>query len=118
MLVNSVSGENKTARMRIWRALKASGAAALGIDAWAGIEVDLDHRSLDGVPEDHLRAALVAGCSAVQVGTSCFGDPALLARLPAELDALLDSAGIALITDLIGALQVPGQVAVAPAAPS
>src|SRR5439155_1361286 len=24
MLVNSVSGENKTARMRIWRALKAS----------------------------------------------------------------------------------------------
>lgn len=29
MLVSSVSGENKTARMRIWRALKASGAAAL-----------------------------------------------------------------------------------------
>src|SRR5260370_6628915 len=29
MLVNSVSGEAKTARMRIWRALKASGAAAL-----------------------------------------------------------------------------------------
>lgn len=29
MLINSVSGENKTARMRIWRALKASGAAAL-----------------------------------------------------------------------------------------
>jgi hypothetical protein len=29
MLVNSVSGENKTARQRIWRALKASGAAAL-----------------------------------------------------------------------------------------
>src|SRR5207302_8076587 len=29
MLVNSVSGENKTARQRIWRALKASGAATL-----------------------------------------------------------------------------------------
>jgi hypothetical protein len=29
MLVNSVSGENKTARQRIWRALKVSGAAAL-----------------------------------------------------------------------------------------
>lgn len=29
MLINSVSGENKTARMRIWRGLKASGAAAL-----------------------------------------------------------------------------------------
>ena len=29
LLVNSVSGENKTARQRIWRALKASGAAPL-----------------------------------------------------------------------------------------
>jgi hypothetical protein len=29
MLVNTVSGENKTARMRLWRALKASGAGAL-----------------------------------------------------------------------------------------
>lgn len=27
MLVNSVFGENKTARMRIWRALKGSWAA-------------------------------------------------------------------------------------------
>jgi len=29
LLVNSVAGANKTARMRIWRALKAGGAAAL-----------------------------------------------------------------------------------------
>ena len=29
MLVSSVSGENRTARMRIWRALRASGAGAL-----------------------------------------------------------------------------------------
>ena len=29
MLANSVSGENKSARMRIWRALKSSGAGAL-----------------------------------------------------------------------------------------
>jgi len=29
MLVSSVSGDNKTARMRIWRALKASGAGTL-----------------------------------------------------------------------------------------
>ena len=29
MLVNTVSGDNKTARMRLWRALKASGAGAL-----------------------------------------------------------------------------------------
>ena len=48
----------------LWDIGGASGAAALGIDAWAGIEVDLDHRSLDGVAEEHLRAALVAGCGA------------------------------------------------------
>src|SRR5215831_12274418 len=29
LLVSSVSGDNKTARMRIWRALKACGAGAL-----------------------------------------------------------------------------------------
>ena len=39
-------------------------AAALGIDAWDGLEVDLEHRSLYGVEPEHLRAALVAGCGA------------------------------------------------------
>jgi formimidoylglutamate deiminase len=48
----------------LWEIGGASGAAALGIDAWDGLEVDLDHRSLDGVDSDHLRAALVAGCGA------------------------------------------------------
>ena len=48
----------------LWEIGGASGAAAIGIDAWDGIEVDLDHRSLDGVAPDHLRAALVAGCGA------------------------------------------------------
>ena len=40
------------------------GAAALGIDAWAGVEVDLGHRSLAGVERDDVRAALIAGCGA------------------------------------------------------
>ena len=54
----------------LWDIGGASGAAALGIAAWADIEVDLDHRSLDGVAEEHLRAALVAGCGAdVVVGS-------------------------------------------------
>ena len=48
----------------LWEIGGASGAAALGIDDWNGIEVDLDHQSLAGVSEDHLRAALVAGCGA------------------------------------------------------
>jgi dihydroorotate dehydrogenase (NAD+) catalytic subunit len=61
---------------------------------------------------------LVAGCSAVQVGTACFGDPAVLARLVSELDALLDEAGVAVVGELIGSLRVPGSIAVAPASPS
>lgn len=47
---------------------------------------------------------LVVGCTAVQVGTASFGDPALLAALPAELERLLEAEGIADISELIGAL--------------
>jgi formimidoylglutamate deiminase len=42
----------------------AEGAKALGLDAWAGIEVDFGHRSLAGVGEDEVEAALVFGCGA------------------------------------------------------
>ncbi len=48
----------------LWEIGGAGGATAIGIDDWNGIEVNLDHRSLAGVSEDHLRAALVAGCGA------------------------------------------------------
>jgi dihydroorotate dehydrogenase (NAD+) catalytic subunit len=48
---------------------------------------------------------LVAGCSAVQVGTSCFSDPAQLGRLPAAVSALLDEAGIGTVGELIGSLR-------------
>jgi len=47
---------------------------------------------------------LVVGCRAVQVGTASFGDPAVLARLAAEVDALLDGAGIGSVEELIGTL--------------
>lgn len=40
------------------------GARALGLEAWAHIDVDLDHRSLAGVAAEHVRAAVVSGCSA------------------------------------------------------
>ncbi len=33
----------------LWEIGGASGALALGLDAWADLEVDLDHASLDGV---------------------------------------------------------------------
>jgi formimidoylglutamate deiminase len=40
------------------------GAAALGLDTWPDAEVDLEHRSLAGVGEPDVFAALVFGCSA------------------------------------------------------
>jgi formimidoylglutamate deiminase len=46
----------------LWAVGGANGARALGLESWTEIEVDLDHRSLDGVAREHLRAALVAGC--------------------------------------------------------
>src|SRR5262245_39430632 len=46
----------------LWEIGGGNGAHALGLETWPGIEVDLDHRSLDGVGEGELRAALVAGC--------------------------------------------------------
>jgi formimidoylglutamate deiminase len=46
----------------------ASGAAALGLDTWPSIDIDLDHRSLAGVASEHVPAALVAGCGADVLG--------------------------------------------------
>jgi formimidoylglutamate deiminase len=40
------------------------GAAALGVDRWPDVEVDLDHLSLAGVDPADVHAALVFGCSA------------------------------------------------------
>jgi dihydroorotate dehydrogenase (NAD+) catalytic subunit len=50
---------------------------------------------------------LVAGCTAVQVGTASFSDPGLLGRLPAELDLLLEAEHIADVRELIGSLRIP-----------
>lgn len=40
------------------------GAAALGLEAWGEIEIDLRHPSLRGVDEEDLFGALVSSCSA------------------------------------------------------
>jgi formimidoylglutamate deiminase len=40
------------------------GAASLGLERWPGIEVELDHPSLRGVPREEVPAALVFGCAA------------------------------------------------------
>jgi dihydroorotate dehydrogenase (NAD+) catalytic subunit len=49
---------------------------------------------------------LVVGCRAVQIGTASFGDPGLVARLPAELERLLDTAKIASASEIIGTLRM------------
>ena len=48
----------------LWEIGGANGAASLGLERWAEIEVDGAHRSLEGVGEEHLHAALIAGCGA------------------------------------------------------
>ena len=48
----------------LWQVGGDNGARALGLAERPSIEVDLDHRSLDGVAEEHLAAALIAGCGA------------------------------------------------------
>jgi len=40
------------------------GGRSLGLESWPVIGVDLGHVSLAGVREDHVRAALLAGCAA------------------------------------------------------
>jgi formimidoylglutamate deiminase len=40
------------------------GAAALGLDAWPGIEVDLGHPALAGIPPGEVEAAVIFGCGA------------------------------------------------------
>ena len=54
---------------------------------------------------DDVLEFLVAGCTAVQVGTASFSDPALLAALPAQLEARLAEAGVGAIRDLIGTIR-------------
>ncbi len=50
---------------------------------------------------------LIAGASAVEVGTASFWDPAAAPRIARELDRFLREQGIAHVGDLIGTLQWP-----------
>jgi len=40
------------------------GAASLGLERWADVQVDLEHPALAGVEPEHVHAALVFGCGA------------------------------------------------------
>lgn len=95
--------------------------------AWVAAEaVDIPVIGCGGIAtaEDVLEF-LVAGCCAVQIGTSCFSDPGRMGRLAGEVAALLDGAGVASVRELIGSLKPRatgasgvGRAAEAPASPS
>ncbi|MBM3989273.1 MAG: dihydroorotate dehydrogenase [Planctomycetes bacterium] len=61
---------------------------------------------------------LVVGCSAVQVGTSCFSDPSNIAELAAEIESLLDARGIADVRVLIGSIRAGAPTPACATAPS
>jgi dihydroorotate dehydrogenase (NAD+) catalytic subunit len=50
---------------------------------------------------------LIAGASAVQVGTANFADPFIWGKLTSGLDAYMTRHHIARVADLIGSLQIP-----------
>jgi dihydroorotate dehydrogenase (NAD+) catalytic subunit len=50
---------------------------------------------------------LVAGASAVEVGTASFWDPGAVARIARELDRFLHSEAIAHVRDMVGTLRLP-----------
>lgn len=47
---------------------------------------------------------LVAGCRAVQVGTASFADPALPGKIARAMAQLLEGAGVARVSDLVGTI--------------
>jgi dihydroorotate dehydrogenase (NAD+) catalytic subunit len=52
---------------------------------------------------------IIAGASAVQVGTANFVDPFIWSKLTDGIDAYLDRHGISRVTDLVGQLQIPSK---------
>ena len=73
-----------------WAAARAVSIPVIGCGGVASAEDVLDY--------------LVAGCSAVQVGTASFADPALPGRIAEELVGLLESEGVAELRALIGSI--------------
>ena len=60
----------------LWEIGGASGAPSLGLDAWADMEVDVEHPSLDGVADEHLRrrsSRAAPPTSSCRAGRDCRG---------------------------------------------
>lgn len=72
------------------------------------------HRALPGLPIigiggistlDDVLEFMVAGASAVQIGTATFADPGVSGRLPEELQKVLAAEGLGSVRELIGTLR-------------
>ena len=77
----------------VWQVAQAVDVPIIGV---GGIQ------SIDDVME-----FLVAGASAVQIGTANFYDPGLSGRLAEELAAVMAAEGVSEISQLTGSLQLP-----------
>jgi dihydroorotate dehydrogenase (NAD+) catalytic subunit len=79
-----------------WSCVRAVSIPVIGCGGVAG-------------PDDVLEF-LAVGCAAVQVGTSCFSDPANIGTLPARISALLDAAGMTSVQQVVGRVSAPARV--------
>ena len=81
---------------------------ALRIVCQVARAVDIPIIGVGGIQNlDDVMEFLVAGASAVQIGTASFYSPGLASRLPGELSDLLDSEGVARVSEIVGTLQYP-----------
>ncbi len=87
---------------------------ALRIVCQVAKAVDIPIIGVGGIQNlDDVMEFLVAGASAVQIGTASFYTPGLASRLPGELNELLDSEGVARVSEIVGTLQYPNATPVA-----
>lgn len=75
-------------------------------------KVDIPIIGVGGIQSlDDVMEFLVAGASAVQIGTASFYNPGLATRLVDELSETLDAEGIGDVSDIVGTIQLPEQPA-------
>lgn len=74
-----------------WECARAVSIPVLGCGGIASAEDALEY--------------IVAGCTAIQVGTAAFADPTLPGTIAADMARLLDEAGIATVAELVGTLR-------------
>ena len=81
---------------------------ALRIVCQVAKNVDVPIIGIGGIQSiDDVMEFLVAGASAVQIGTANFYNPGLSFKLAGELAAILDDQGCESVTDIIGTIQLP-----------